>query len=272
MYVAQAMRTEHERLVVSLLAVHLKEAGLLVSAGQQDKYRHFMMVQFSPVAQELGWEPRPGDTDEQKILRAGLLAVLGEAGDSAAMTAARNIVEQYLRQPGSTDGTITGAAFSVAAANGDADLYQTLTTALGKTTSTDEYYNYLFALADFRRPELVERTLQLISNGRVRQQDYPAFFAAMLANPVSSRAAWSYLKSHWDELAQKVTSFGGRGAVSALGNFCSVQEKDDVKQFFATHHAPGAERALQQSLEAIDNCIQFKQLQQAKLEVWLAKQ
>jgi aminopeptidase N len=151
-------------------------------------------------------------------------------------------------------------------------LYQTLTAALGKAKSTDEYYNYLFALTGFRRPELVQRTLQLVTEGKVRQQDYPAFFAAMLANPVSRSAAWSYLKSHWNELAEKVTSFGGRGAVSALGNFCSVQEKDDVKQFFATHRAPGAQRALQQSLEAMDNCIEFKQLQQANMEKWLARE
>ena len=272
MYVAQAMRPERERLVVDLLAGHLKEAGLLVSGEREAEYRRFIRMQFGPLAQELGWEPRREDTDEQKILRASLLPVLGDAGDSPALAAAEKIVQQYLRQPGSTDGTITGAAFSVAAANGDAELYQRLTAALGKAASTDEYYNYLFALAAFRQPELVQRTLQLLTDGKVRQQDYPAFFAAMLANPVSRSAAWSYLKSHWDELAEKVTSFGGRGAVSALGNFCSAQEKDDVKQFFATHRAPGAERALQQSLEAMDDCIEFKQLQQANMQQWLARQ
>ncbi|HSM86295.1 MAG TPA: ERAP1-like C-terminal domain-containing protein, partial [Candidatus Limnocylindrales bacterium] len=82
--------------------------------------------------------------------------------------------------------------------------------------------------------------------------------------------AWAYLKAHWDGLAEKVTSFGGRGAVSALGNFCLDAERDDVRQFFAGHRAPGAERAVQQSLERISGCMEFKQLQQGNMEKWLA--
>jgi len=50
-----------------------------------------------------------------------------------------------------------------------------------------------------------------------------------------------------------------RGAVSALGGFCSTEKRDEIKQFFAVHRAPGAERALQQSLEQITSCVEFKQ-------------
>jgi aminopeptidase N len=205
-------------------------------------------------------------------LRTILLPVLGEAGDPDTLAAAQKIVQQYLRQPGSTDATITSTAFELAAANGNAELYDTISAALSKAKSTDEYYNCLFAVAAFRRPELTRRTLELVDQGRVREQDYPSFFAALLENPTAHDQAWQYLKSHWDALAEKVTSFGGRGAVSALGSSCSERDKEDVKQFFSMHRAPGAERALQQSLDAIDNCMEFKQLQQANMTKWLAEQ
>ncbi|MGE5321704.1 MAG: M1 family aminopeptidase, partial [Actinomycetota bacterium] len=269
MQVAREMRSERERLVVDRIAQYMEEAGSLISAEQQDEYNETVRAQFAPLAHELGWEPRAGDSDEQKALRAILLPVMGEAGDPEAIAAAEKIVHAYLRAPGSTDATITGPAFALAAEHGNAELYQTLSDALSKANSSGDYYNYLFALAEFRRPELVQRTLQLIDQGRVRQQDYPSLFAALLRNPASRDEAWKYLQSHWDDLAEKVTSFGGRGAVSALGNFCSVAAKDDVKQFFATHRAPGAERALQESLDAIDNCMEFKQRQQANMEKWL---
>jgi hypothetical protein len=45
--------------------------------------------------------------------------------------------------------------------------------------------------------------------------------------------------------------------------------RDEVKKFFATHRAPGAERALQQSLERMSNCIGFHQLQSQNMEKWL---
>lgn len=270
--VVQMMRSERERLVVSLMAAHLQEAGALVSDQRKDDYERFVRLQFGPLAEELGWETRPGDTDEQKILRARLLTALGATADPGALALSQKLVQQYLREPGSTDATLTDAAFAVAAAHGDAGFYETLSAALGKATSSEEYNKYLFALANFRRPELVERTLQLVFEGKVRQQDYPALFAVLLENPVSRASAWNYLKSHWEALAEKVTSFGGRGAVQALGSFCSAQQKDDVKQFFASHRAPGADRALQQSLEAMDNCIKFRQAQQANMEKWLTQQ
>lgn len=272
MYIAQHMQSERERLVLELLAGHLLQARSLVAESQQQYYQAFLRAQFSPIEGEIGWEPRVGEPEENRAIRATLLAMLGEAGDATAVAAAQKLVQQYLAEPGSTDATMTGAAFQVAATNGDAALYDRITSALGKAKSSQEYRNYLFALAEFRKPDLVQRTLGLIDNGTVRQQDYPGLFAALLANPASRDAAWNYLKTHWTDLQEKVTSFGGRGAVSALGDFCSSQEKQDVQRFFADHRAPGAERALQQSLESMDSCMEFRQLQQANMEKWLAQQ
>jgi hypothetical protein len=232
----------------------------LVPPDKQTEYRAFVQAQFGPMAKELGWKAGAADTDDQKALRASLLGILGGAGDPAAIAAAQGIVQQSLRQPSSVEGTIAGPALTVAAENGDASLYDQLGGASGGA--------YLFALAEFRQPALVKRTLGLIDQGKVRQQDYSRLFPVLLAGP-GREIAWDYMKAHWDDLAEKVTSFGGRGAVSALGSFCSATMRDDVKKFFVDHRAPGAERALQQSLERMNNCIEFKQLQQTNMQKWL---
>jgi aminopeptidase N len=272
MHLAEAMRPDRERQVVGRVAAHLEQARSLVPEEQKEKYNAFIRAQFNPITRELGWEPRPDDTDEQKAMRAILLPVLGEAGDPDAVAAAQKIVQQYLGRPGSTDAAITRPAFELAGSNGNAELYDTISAALNKAKSTDEYYYCLSALTAFRRPELTRRTLELVDQGRIREQDYPSLFAALLENPTAHDQAWQYLKSHWDALANKVTSFGGRGAVSALGSSCSERDREDVKQFFTTHRAPGAERAVQQSLDAIDNCLDFKQVQQANMTKWLSQQ
>jgi hypothetical protein len=77
------------------------------------------------------------------------------------------------------------------------------------------------------------------------------------------------MKSHWDQLAEKVTSFGGAGAVAGLGSFCSAENRNDIERFFAGHPAPGAERTVHQSLERLNNCIEFRGLQQANMQAWL---
>jgi len=271
--VSQNFRGEQNRHVVDLIANHLQyvEDSLVSSAQDRQKFNEFVRAQFAPLAKQLGWAPRADDTDEQKALRSSLLGILGSAGDPDAIAVARKLVQQYMNKPSSVDATLAGPAFSVTAENGDAELYQQFAAALSASRSSDEYYHYLYALADFRQPHLVDGTVALIDEGKVRQQDYPRFFGALLGNPASRDAAWKYLKDHWIDLSQKVTSFGGAGAVSALGSACSVEKSNDVMQFFEQHPAPGAQRAVQQSLNRINNCIEFKQAQEKNLQGWLAQ-
>jgi aminopeptidase N/puromycin-sensitive aminopeptidase len=270
---AQALRSERDLAAINLLAGHLTYAGdTLVPESQSEDYRKFIRKQFDGGAQELGWAGRPGDSDEQKAIRASLLGILGRTGDQEAITTARTLVQNYMHNSSSVEGTLVTPAFTTAAAQGDATLYEQITAALPKARSTEEYNTYLLSLAGFKDAALVGRTIALVDEGKVRQQEYPVLFSALLANPQTSGAAWTYLKAHWSDLAEKVTSFGGTGAVSALGNFCSAERRIDVEQFFQQHRAPGAERTVSQSLERIDNCIEFKAMQQQNMESWLTLQ
>jgi aminopeptidase N len=268
--VAQELRPERNRNVVEFIAEHMIGiARSLVPEQEKAKYDEIIRRQFAPLAKEIGWSPSADDTDDQKAQRASLLGILGSAGDPEAVAEAQKITQAYIKDPGSVEGTIIGPALSVAAANGDAALYDQFAAAMEHAHSAEEYYHFLFALTTFRRPELARRTLALIDQGKIRQQDYTGVFSALLAESPAREIAWDYLKAHWDSLAEKVASFGGRGAVSALAGFCSVEMRDDIKQFFTDHRAPGAERALQQSLERISSCIEFKQLQGGNMQKFL---
>jgi aminopeptidase N len=269
----RALRAEHSRLVIDFLSGHLETIGhSLVPEQQQKQYRDFVRQQFTPLAKEIGWSGNAGDSDEQEALRASLLQILGTVNDPEAVAVAQKITQAYMKDPGSVEGTMVGPAITVTAENGDAALYDQFNAAMEHAKNTEEYYHYLFALTGFHQPELVKRTLALIDQGKIRQQDYAQVFSALLANPSGREIAWEYLKAHWDSLAEKVTSFGGRGAVSALGGFCSTAMHDDIQKFYTDHRAPGAERALKQSLERINNCTEFKQLQGNNMEKWLSQQ
>lgn len=267
--VSQQLRSEENLHVIDALSSHLDYVeDSMMTPEQRAKFDQFVRDQFAAPARQVGWESTKTDSDERKALRASLLEILGDANDPTVIAAARKLVTQYMSDPVSVDGTVIGNAFTIAAHTGDQALYERFTQAFNESKSTDQYYHYLFALTDFQQPALVDRTLLLADEGKVRQQDYPRFFSALLANPASRQAAWKYLKEHWSDLAPKVTSFGGAGAISALGNACSTEMHDDIEHFFADHPAPGAQRAVKQSLERIDDCIAFKQQQHASMAQW----
>src|SRR5204863_1757977 len=134
------------------------------------------------------------------------LPKVGAGGDQEAAAGAQHIVQHYTETRTSVERTISGRAFGIAAATGDPALYDRFLQALSSSKSSDEYYHYLYALADFAQPQLFERTIALIDQDKVRQQDYPRFFGALLSNPAAREATWRYLKAHWNVLAQKVTS------------------------------------------------------------------
>jgi puromycin-sensitive aminopeptidase len=260
--IVRALRADRNRLVVEFISDHMETMGRsLVPEQKQSDFQAIVQLQFAPLAKEIGWVSSANDDDDRKALRASLLGILGSAGEPDAVATAKKITQAYIKDPASVEGTIIGPALAVAAENGDAALYDQFSQAMASARNTEDYYHFLFALTSFRQPELAQRTLALVDQGKIRQQDYVRLFPAMLAESPAREIAWDYLKAHWDSLAEKVTSFGGSGAVSALGGFCSIEKRDEIKQFFATHRAPGAERALQQSLERISTCVEFKQLQ-----------
>jgi aminopeptidase N/puromycin-sensitive aminopeptidase len=270
MQLVASLRGERNLSALNMLGGHLQYIqAILVSTGQSAAFNQFVREQFAPLAKQIGWKMSARDNDETRALRATLLSILGGADDADAIAQAHKLVEQYLKDASSVDGTITGAAFYVAAAHGDAALYDQLFTRLTQADSPQDDGLCLGALVSFRDPALTTRTLSLVQRGSIRQQDYPRFFSALLGNASTRDAAWIYLKAHWDDLAEKVTSFGGRGAVSALGETCSESMRDDIQQFFVTHKAPGAERAVQQSLERIDGCLAFRKEQQSSMGGWL---
>ncbi len=281
MQLVASLQGERDLNVLNLLAGHLGYVKTaLLDRDQYAAFNKFVNEQFSPLARQIGWKASAHnsesdsdsngvkDTDETKALRATLMGILGNADDPEVIARAQGIVQQYLRDPSTVDGTLAGPAFYVAALHGDAALYEQLSTRL-QSDSPQAYGLYLGALASFRDPALAKHAISLVQQGRIRQQDYPRFFGALLSNPSARDAAWKYLKIHWDDLAEKVTSFGGRGAVSALGDACSISMREDVQQFFASHKAPGAERAVQESLDRIDTCLAFRKAQESSMSAWL---
>jgi len=66
------------------------------------------------------------------------------------------------------------------------------------------------------------------------------------------------------------TTASGANVVSAAGAFCTVERRDDVASFFATHKVEAADRTLAKALDSIDACIKLRAQQEPKLHEWLA--
>ncbi len=238
------------------------------------KFDAWQMSVVRPAMERVGLEPKPTDTDDKRNLRGQLFALMAEMGDATTITRARSILERALANPGSVDAGMANVAFSVAAAHGDAALYDRVLAALHdpKQQSPEQNSRLLFTLAEFRDPALLKRSLEFVRSPQMPPQDVIGFMSTLIGNPETRDPSWAFLKRHWVEMREKVVSFGGGGAVGALGGYCDVEHRKDIEDFFREHRAPGAERTVRLALERISSCIEFKQKQGPEFERWMARQ
>jgi len=271
---AQGVQSDRNRAVVEdvLRRLHFIER-YLVNDSDRDAYRAWLRQYLGPMVKEVGLQSRPGDSDEQKELRARLLGAIGYDGrDPEALAAARKITEQGLRDSASVDRELGFAAFALAALNGDSAFYDQVMAAMKNPKSPEEYYLYFFTLPEFGEPALLQRTLDYAISPDVRSQDSLQLISGVLRNPLGEKLAWSFVQAHWDAVEKAGGPFASAEVVDATGSFCDAGMRDEVKAFFMAHPVPAAERGLKQSLERINDCVDLKSQQQPQLAWWLQQQ
>ncbi len=246
--------------------------GTIADPKERDAYAAWLRRTFRPALDAIGDEPKAGDSDDVLTRRGELWELLGlTAGDTALQARARTLAEGYLADPSSLPPSFVVPVLQVAAAGGDAALYDRYVAAAKASLNAPEQYYRLFnALASFRSPELAERTLAFALSPEVRSQDAPLLLGQLL-NSSAQDKTWAALSSQWDTVVGRLGDFQSVPyVVMSLGGFCSAEKGAEIRAFFAAHPVPAAARALQQALERIDACVALDQRQSGPFAAWLA--
>ena len=191
--------------IVSRLAfVH----GTIADPKERDAFAAWLRATFRPALDAIGEAPRPGDSDDVLTRRGKLWELLGlTAGDTALQGKARTLAEGYFADPSSLPPTFAVPALQVAAAGGDAALYDRYVAAAKASLNAPEQYYRLFnALASFRSPALAERTLAFALSPEVRSQDAPVLLGQLL-NSSAQDKTWAALSSQWDTVVGRLGDF-----------------------------------------------------------------
>src|SRR5262249_41488205 len=129
----------------------------------------------------LGWEVQEGESELDRQLRGDLLRPIGPLGDDAEIQArAREVYARYREHEVSLgcrgegvggEPTALPAVIAIVAAAGGEPEYTEFRERFKSARTPQEEQRYLYALAGFRSPELLSRTLEMTLNGEIRSQD-----------------------------------------------------------------------------------------------------
>jgi aminopeptidase N len=213
-----------------------------------------------PALERLGWSARSGDSELDGQLRGDLIAALGTVGeDTATQERARGLHAQFERDPVSVDRNLVPALVTVVAHTGTEADYEHFYSRFKNAQTPQEEQRYLFALANFRRPNLIERTLQLTVNGEVRTQNAPYLMRNLLLNKDARNSAWPFLKAHWQDMARQYPDNSIPRMCEGLIGLVSPDLEADVRNFFASHPVKQGAKQMEQHLERLHIAVLCKE-------------
>jgi aminopeptidase N len=242
----------------------------LVNASDRNEYRQWIRNLLRPAARRLGWRPAPGENPERKEMRRVVLLTIGETGrDPEVLAQAAQLARAYTRDRSSVDPSLVGLVLNLAALAGDSSLYDEFLTESQRTKAPDQHDQYMYSLAHFTSPALIERSLEYALTPGIREQDLPAFLAVLMRNAAAQEDTWNFVKEHWRQVQGKLSTFAGGEFVEASSSFCTSRQRDDMLEFFKAHPVPAASTSLKLATNVINRCIDLKAEQEANLAEWL---
>jgi aminopeptidase N len=247
----------------------------IATGGNRAQLDTVLRNQLEPVYTALA-SPTKNDSFDRRQVRGHLFEILGKAKDPAVLTQAAQIMNRVYPASGPTDKSLDSqladSAVRVAAANGDAALYNRVLEASKDPNDPGLQSQALRTLTRFRDPALVTRTLDYDVSGQVRNQDSWIVLADLLRQSETQDQTWDYIKNNWEKVHAQFTTNSGVRVVNATGYFCTAERRDDVTSFFATHKVDAAERTLAKAIDSINDCIQLRAAQKPNLQQWLETQ
>ncbi|HTU43184.1 MAG TPA: M1 family metallopeptidase [Candidatus Aquilonibacter sp.] len=271
--VAEGLQQNRNRAVMEDLLTRLGYIGrYLVTEADRDPYRAWLRSYLNPIMNDVGWEPKPGESGEQKSLRSHLLIALGyDARDPKALEEARKVADQALQNPAAVSRELAISSVDLAALNGDQAFYDKLMAAAKTAKSPEQYYMYLFSLTQFGDAKLLERTMEYAISPEVRSQDALEVISGVMRNPAGEQLAWKFIQSHWSAVQKSGGPFASAEIVAATHSFCSARMRDEVATFYDAHKIAAAERTFHQSIESINDCVDLRSQQEPQLASWLGQ-
>ncbi|MEK6785323.1 MAG: M1 family metallopeptidase [Nitrospirota bacterium] len=213
-----------------------------------------------PVVKELGWDPKPGESDLIRQLRGDLIGALGKLGsDPATQQQAAERYQQYRKDPSTADANVVPALVGILAHTGDEARYEEFSERYRTASTPQEERRYLFSLAAFRPKELLTRTLARTINGEIRTQDAPFIVGALMMNVDGREQAWEFVKANWDQMDRLFPKQGLRRMCGGIVGLATPELEQDVRAFFAARKIDLGGKTLEQYFEQLRIAVSFRE-------------
>ncbi len=256
----ELLRDENDLNVWTSVLISCHQLDRILDTAQRASLQARIRSVISPALERLTWEPRAGETELQSQLRGDLIGALGTVGeDETCQRRARALFAQYERDSSSVDRNLIPAVVAIVSHTGAGSDYENFVNRFKTAATPQEETRYLFALANFRREDLIDRTLQLTVNGEVRTQNAPYLMRNLLLNRDARERAWGFLKANWDTMLRQYPDNSIPRMCEGIVGLVTAELAGDVEDFFAKHPLKRGAKLIDQHLERLRIAVACKE-------------
>lgn len=260
------------------ISLALAPRSNLVPDDLLPNYRRFLLKNFQARARELGWVPKPGDSEDTRLLRAALVRPVATwGGDPELAAQAQSLAEKWFADRNAIDPNMLGAVLGTAAFYGDRTLFDRFLGEFTKTNDKQVRRALLGAMQSFRDRASVEAGMNALVDGSVPFIEGAGLLFGGQSESATRMMAFNFLMANWDRVVAKMPTGGGFDFGSVLpevgASWCDAGARDRLRSFFEPQVGKfvGAPRALDQVIEQIDLCIAGKAAQSPSVAAFLSK-
>jgi puromycin-sensitive aminopeptidase len=273
LYFTRAFKNETDPTITSVLCAELNQIDLMVDESSRADFASFVCDRLSQMKKVYGWSAQDGESEVSRHERGEVILTLGTIGqDKATIEEAHVLAEKIFAhdQNANIDSELIDPLIKIVAYNGNAQDYSKIETLWHQAKTPDRELSALMALALFRQPELMQKTLKMCLTDQVRRQDAPQVIAAVMERRDGRGAAWEFFHKHIIHLVWRLSGQRLFNIVMAMNSLATEQQLSEVQTFFRKHPVPSQSRGINKIIEAIETRVEFRQRSGYELSTWLA--
>lgn len=264
-------RGERDKNVWAVLLGSFHALHRLLDAADRPRLEALVRDRAGPALADFGWAPRSGESELTRQLRGELVRGLGTLGnDPAVQTRAAEVYARAARDPASVEANVLAAVIPVLAQAGDAARYDEFLHRFRDAATPQEEQRYLYALAAFRQPELLEQTLARTVTGEFRTQDAPYLLRTLLMNVSGRERTWQFIKANWDTMSREYPVPGVRRMFEGVVGLATPGLERDVNEFVKARRIDLGGKTLAQYLEQLRVAVALREREGEALRRYLA--
>ena len=257
---------EREQIINAFDYINRLLIGNPARAAFQKYARSILHLNFD----ELGWEPKKDEGPRDALLRASLIAALGDLNDQEIIAGCRERFKRYLVDSASLAPDLRPSVCAVVGHYADEATWNKLHELGVKTTSAEEKQNYYDALAAAQDSKLAAKTLQISLT-----DELPTSRAVFLVGKVARQSdhpemAWQFVKANMKALLAKTDALGVNSYAPSLFAFFSERSRaEELKSYARANLPPTSAKEVAKAVDEIEFRAEFKRRLVPQLTAWI---